>query len=166
MVKAATGAANSLREVAQRIESGQVMFGQCTAHKTRHLARKVMAHFEGSIASLGIKGTQFALMGCVLRDGPIKPSDLAKAMELSASTLSRNVQPLIAQGLLVMRQGSDARSRLLSITPDGKKLWIQAGKRWQAAQVGLGQQMGVAQLAALHGMLDSALSSLTQTATG
>jgi DNA-binding MarR family transcriptional regulator len=165
MVKAATGTANSLREVAQRIESGQVMFGQCTANKTRQLARKVMAHFEGSIASLGIKGTQFALLGCVLRDGPIKPSDLAKVMELSASTLSRNVQPLIAQGLLVMGQGSDARSRLLSITPDGKKLWIQAGKRWQGAQVVLGQQMGVAQLAALHGMLDSALGSLTQTAT-
>jgi DNA-binding MarR family transcriptional regulator len=161
MVNAAVTAKHGLREVAQRIESGQVMFGQCTANKTRQLARKVMAHFEDSIASLGIKGTQFALLGCVLRDGPIKPGDLAKVMALSASTLSRNVQPLIVQGWLTMGEGSDARSRLLSITPEGKKLWVQAGKRWQAAQVALGEQMGVARLAALHGMLDNALASLT-----
>ncbi len=154
----------ALHEVAQRIELGQVIFSHCTAYKSRQLARKVMAHFESSIADLGIKGTQFALLGFVLRDGPIKPGALAQAMELSASTLSRNMQPLVAQGLLTLGDGVDARSRLLSITPEGKKLCKLAGRRWQEAQSTLGQRVGVMQLAALHGMLDSTLLSLEQAA--
>jgi DNA-binding MarR family transcriptional regulator len=151
------------REVANRIESGEVAFLECTAYKTRQLARKVMAHFETSIAGLGIKGTQFSLLGCVLRDGPIKPGTLAQTMELSASTLSRNVQPLIAQGLLAMGEGVDARSRMLTITPEGKKLFKQAAKRWQEAQAALGQEVGAQHLAALHGMVDSTLQRWSRT---
>lgn len=145
------------RKVVASLESGEVAFLECTAYKTRQLARKVMAHFEASIATLGLKGTQFALLGCVLRDGPVKPSALAQSMELSASTLSRNVQPLIAQGWLAMSEGADARSRLLTITPEGKKLFKQAAKRWQEAQAALGQEVGVAQLATLHGVVDRTL---------
>jgi DNA-binding MarR family transcriptional regulator len=150
-----------LSDVAQRIERGDVIFSQCTAYKSRQLARKVMAHFEASIASLGIKGTQFALLGFVLRDGPMQPSALAQVMALSASTLSRNVQPLIAQGWLVMGEGIDARSRLLAITPEGKKLCNLAGKRWQAAQATLGAQVGAQQLAALHDLIDGALQKIS-----
>jgi DNA-binding MarR family transcriptional regulator len=151
------GTASYRRAVADRIETGEVAFLECTAYKTRQLARKVMAHFEASIVALGIKGTQFALLGCVLRDGPVKPGALAQSMELSASTLSRTVRPLIAQGLLVMSEGADARSRLLAITPDGKKLFKQAGKRWQEAQAALGQEVGTQHLAMLHGVVDSTL---------
>jgi DNA-binding MarR family transcriptional regulator len=150
--------AKALRDTADRIERGEVPFTQCTAYKSRQLARKVMAHFEASVADLGIKGTQFSLLGCVARDGPIKPSALAAVMELSASTMSRNVQPLIAQGWLTMHAGEDARSRVLAITPAGKKLFLQAGKRWQRAQAALGQHLGVAQLAALHSMMDAMLA--------
>jgi DNA-binding MarR family transcriptional regulator len=154
--------AGQLREVAGRIKNGEVAFLECTAYKTRQLARKVMAHFEASIAALDIRGTQFSLLGCVLRDGPIRPSVLAQAMELSASTLSRNVQPLIARDLLAMGDGIDARSRLLNITPEGKKLFKRAAKRWQEAQVALGREVGAQHLAALHGMVDSTLQQWSQ----
>lgn len=150
------------RKVVESIESGEVAFLECTAYKTRQLARKVMAHFEASIATLGLKGTQFALLGSVLRDGPVKPGALAQSMELSASTLSRNAQPLIAQGLLTISGGADARSRLLAITPEGKKLFKQAAKRWQDAQAALGQEVGAAQLATLHGVVDSTLDRWAQ----
>jgi DNA-binding MarR family transcriptional regulator len=164
MVNTATyppGSAAYLTQVAQSIELGSVIFSQCTAYKSRQLARKVMAHFEASIASLGIRGTQFALLGFVLRDGPMQPSALAQVMELSASTLSRNVQPLIAQGWLVMGEGANARSRLLAITPEGRKLCNLAGKRWQGAQATLGAQVGAPQLAALHGLIDRALQQIS-----
>jgi DNA-binding MarR family transcriptional regulator len=148
------------QELLQRIESGQVIFGQCTANKSRQFARKVMVHFEASIANLQIKGTQFALLGCVLQHGPLKASQLAKHMELSPSTLSRNLQPLIARGLLVMTEGVDARSRLLSLTSEGEKMWVSAAGQWQDAQKRLGQLLGVGALATLHGLLDSANKGL------
>jgi DNA-binding MarR family transcriptional regulator len=149
-----------LESTARQIAQGKVLFSHCTAYKTRQIARRVTAHFEASIASLGLKGTQFALLGFVLRDGAMKPSALAQLMDLTPSTLSRNIQPLIAQGWLTMHDGVDARSRLLSLTPDGKKLCLQAGKRWQAAQASLSGLLGAQELALLHGTLDHMLHQL------
>jgi DNA-binding MarR family transcriptional regulator len=154
----------SITEVASRIAQGQVFFTHCTAYKTRQVSRKVMAHFETSIADLGIKGTQFSLLSFIDRDGPIKAVDLAHAMELSTSTLSRNLRPLISQGWLAVANDKDARSRSLSLTLEGKKLIRVAGKRWQSAQALLGDQLGAMHLAVLHDMLDKTLQGLANSA--
>jgi DNA-binding MarR family transcriptional regulator len=150
----------TIDEIANRIAQGEIFFTHCTAYKTRQLSRKVMAHFETSIADLGIKGTQFSLMGFIDRDGPITAVDLALAMELSASTLSRNLQPLITHGWLAVASGKDARSRSLSLTLEGRKLIRVAGKRWQSAQSALGDQVGAMHLAILHDMVDKTLVGL------
>ncbi len=60
MLSTATHPAGSgayLNEVTQRIEVGSVIVSYCAACKSRQLARRLMAHFQASIASLGIKGT-------------------------------------------------------------------------------------------------------------
>jgi DNA-binding MarR family transcriptional regulator len=150
-----------LVEVARTIQTGSVQFSYCSAYKTRQLAKLVMQHFESTINSLGLKGTQFALLGFVERDGPIKPTDLAFVMGLSTSTLSRNMQPLIAQGWLAINAGVDARSRILMLTPSGKQVFLRAAKRWQEAQQTLGTQVGFNQLATLHCMIDSAIASFS-----
>ncbi len=91
----------------------------------------------------------------------MQPGALAQVLGLSASTLLRSVQPLIAQGWLVMGEGANARSRLLAITPAGRKLCTLAGKRWQDAQATLGAQVGASQLAALHGLMDRTLQKIS-----
>jgi DNA-binding MarR family transcriptional regulator len=139
------------------LQPTELLFGQCSAYKTRQLARKVNAHYDAYMAECGLKMTQFALLGFVGRFGPLKPSELAQHMELSSSTLSRNVQPLIAQGWLTMGEGMDARSRLLKLTPAGLQLCKRAYKRWQLAQTGLKEQVGDEQISALHGLIDTAL---------
>jgi DNA-binding MarR family transcriptional regulator len=148
-----------LNEVARTINSGTVQFSYCSAYKTRQLAKMVMTHFEKNIKHIGLKGTQFSLLGFVDRDGPIKPTVLAQNMGLSTSTLSRNMQPLIAQGWLSLGDGVDARSRTLWITPSGRKVFLQAAKHWQQAQTSLGEQVGLKNLATLHCMIDLAVGS-------
>jgi DNA-binding MarR family transcriptional regulator len=151
---------SELQRVAQTIATGSVQFSYCSAYKTRQLAKLVMLHFEASVKSLGIKGTQFSLLGFIQRDGPIKPTDLANIMGLSTSTLSRNMQPLIAQGWLALGQGIDGRSRILKITPTGRQMFLRAAKRWQQAQSSLGEQVGLEDLATLHCIIDGALKKL------
>jgi DNA-binding MarR family transcriptional regulator len=143
--------------IASNIQPTEVLFGQCSAYKTRQLARKVNAHYDAHLAECGLKMTQFALLGFVGRFGPLKPSVLAQHMELNASTLSRNVKPLMAQGWLVMGEGVDARSRLLRLTPDGQRLCKRAFKCWQLAQEGLSEQVGAQQISSLHSLIDAAL---------
>jgi DNA-binding MarR family transcriptional regulator len=151
-------------EIARKIASGDITFSHCTAYKSRQLSRTVMTHFEVSIHELGLKGTQFSLLSFALRNGPISPSELARLMGLSSSTLSRNAKPLIAQGWLLMEQGKDGRSRVLNITSSGKRLCTQAGKRWQEAQRLLSERVGVDELATLHHLLDKTLDRLDQSA--
>jgi DNA-binding MarR family transcriptional regulator len=150
-----------LAEVSRTLETGSVQFSYCSAYKTRQLAKLVMRHFESTIKSLGLKGTQFALLGFVDRDGPLKPTDLAFTMGLSTSTLSRNMQPLIAQGWLAVGAGVDARSHILTLTPSGKQVFLRAAKRWQEAQKMLAAQIGLNHLATLHSLIDSAVASFS-----
>jgi DNA-binding MarR family transcriptional regulator len=142
------------------IEPTEALFGQCSAYKSRQLARKVNALYDAHLAECGLKMTQFALLGFVGRFGPLKPSELAKHMELSASTLSRNVQPLIAQGWLVISEGLDSRSRLVTLTPSGFDLCKRAYKCWQAAQTEMSQLLGAEQINTLHGLIDSFLPKI------
>ncbi len=141
--------------------STELLFGQCSAYKTRQLARKVNAHYDTYMADCGLKMTQFALLGFVGRFGPLKPSELAQHMDLSTSTLSRNMQPLIAQGWLAMREGVDARSRSLALTPAGWQLCKRAHRRWEQAQAALGGMVGSEQLVNLHALIDIALDQIS-----
>jgi DNA-binding MarR family transcriptional regulator len=154
-----------LAEVSKSIETGSVQFSFCSAYKTRQLAKLVMMHFESTIKLLGLKGTQFALLGFIDRDGPIQPTELASTMGLSTSTLSRNMQPLIAKGWLVVGAGADARSRILALTPSGKQVFLRAARRWQEAQKTLGAQTGVKDLATLHCMIDSVIGSFSSVSS-
>ncbi|HEU0203650.1 MAG TPA: MarR family winged helix-turn-helix transcriptional regulator, partial [Burkholderiaceae bacterium] len=75
----------------------------CTNLKLRQLSRVVTRHYDAYVAATGLKNTQYSLLSHVVLLGPIKPAELAQRMRLDASTLTRNLQPLLAQGWL--RQG-------------------------------------------------------------
>ncbi|NDD95775.1 MAG: MarR family transcriptional regulator, partial [Betaproteobacteria bacterium] len=81
----------------------------CTNLKLRQLGRMVTRHYDRYLAEAGLKNTQYALLSHVVRLGPIRPSDLARRMQMDASTLTRNLQPMAAQGWLTIGQGEDGR---------------------------------------------------------
>ena len=86
--------------------------------------------------------------------------DLAKCMQMDASTLTRNLQPLSAMGLLTIGAGADARSRLVATTETGLSKQAQAQQAWKAAQLALNAQLGSERVAALHDLLDSCIECL------
>ena len=86
----------------------------CTNLKLRQLMRRVARHYDDEVGKTGLKGTQYSLLSYVVKLGPIRAVDLAAEMKVSTSTLSRNLQPLVAAGLLAIGPGADARSRLIS----------------------------------------------------
>src|SRR3990167_8501649 len=92
----------------------------CTNLKLRQLMRRVAQHYDNEVGKSGLKGTQYSLLSYVVKLGPIRAVDLAAEMKMSSSTLSPNLQPLVAGGWLVMRPGADARSRLINATPEGQ----------------------------------------------
>ena len=101
----------------------------CTHFQLRQLSRQVGLLFDAELAAMGLKTTQFSLLSSLLtlqQNGPVRPADLARAMKLEPSTLTRNLQPLLAAGWAELGPGPDGRSRTVHITPAGAALREQA----------------------------------------
>ena len=132
----------------------------CTNFKLRQLTRRVTRHFDAELAKAGLKTTQYSLLSHVLRMGPLRPVDLARAMGVMPSTLTRNLQPMLAAGWLTMEEGADARSRLISLTDAGRDMRAQAQRSWRSAQNKLNAVLGEARVAALHALIDESMAML------
>lgn len=132
----------------------------CTSFKLRQLVRRVSQLYDQELAKAGLKTTQYSLLSHVLKLGPIRPGDLAAAMTMDASTLTRNLKPLSAAGWLELAPGGDGRSRSVLITPAGRDKRAEAQRHWRAAQERLNQQIGVDTVLALHALVDRSLERL------
>lgn len=134
----------------------------CTNLRLRRLGRLVSRHYDAHVSASGLKTTQYSLLSHVLHLGPLRPVDLARAMNIEASTLTRNLKPMVASGWLTQTEGPDARSRLISITDAGRAKRAEAQAHWREAQEGLNELLGVDRVLALHALLDESLEILQQ----
>ena len=134
----------------------------CTNLKLRQLGRMVTRHYDHYMSEVGLKNTQYALLSHVVKLGPIRPVDLAKRMQMDASTLTRNLHPMAAQGWLTVGAGQDSRSRLVEATSAGHALRAQGQRAWKAAQLTLNERLGMARVLALHGLLDACIAALDE----
>lgn len=131
----------------------------CTNFKLRQLTRRVTQHYDHHLAAAGLKITQYSLLSHVDLLGPLAPGELARRMDMDASTLSRNLQPLVAAGWLRVEEGADARSRQVVITAAGQELRRKAKRHWKAAQEAINERLGPATVVALHRILDQGLEA-------
>ena len=137
----------------------------CTNFKLRQLMRQVAQHYDLEMAGAGLKTTQYSLLSYVLKLGPLRPGELAKSMKMSASTLTRNLKPLVDAGWLELTAGSDARSRTVAITPVGRTKREEALGRWKVAQESLNQRLGAGRVIALHSLINESLELLSSAET-
>jgi DNA-binding MarR family transcriptional regulator len=132
----------------------------CTNLKLRQLMRRVAQRYDAEVGQVGLKGTQYSLLSHVVKLGPIRPVDLAARMNVDASTLSRNLQPLVAAGWLTLEPGADARSRLVQATEAGRAKRTEAQRRWRVAQEAINATLGPERVVALHALIDEAMQAL------
>src|ERR1700740_3056057 len=91
----AAPAARSTREAGRR---GASTPRGCTCFRLRQVTRRVTQHFDRIVGDTGLKTTQYSLLSNLERLGPMRPGELARAMAMDPSTLTRNLQPLIKLG--------------------------------------------------------------------
>lgn len=132
----------------------------CTNLKLRQLGRMVTRHYDHYLAAVGLKNTQYALLSHVVKLGPIRPSDLARRMQMDASTLTRNLQLMAAHGWLTIGRGEDERSRLIAATHEGQKIRSKGQKAWKDAQISLNDLLSIERVFAIHELLDSSIAIL------
>ncbi|MEP6876443.1 MAG: MarR family winged helix-turn-helix transcriptional regulator, partial [Burkholderiales bacterium] len=136
----------------------------CSSFKLRQLSRRVSQHFDHIVGTAGLKTTQYSLLSNVMRLGPVRPGDLAAEMEMDASTLTRNLQPLLKLGWLEVGPGDDGRSRFVTLTDAGRDKRAEAQREWKRAQLAFNAQIGNERVARLHAVIDECLAAMNDVA--
>ena len=102
-------------ETVSRIESGLARLLRSTLVRLHDRA--------GAEAGVTIERAGYWLLASLAERGPLRLSELAQAMALDPSTVSRHVQQWERQGLVGRQPDpSDARAVLLAPTPEGTAL--------------------------------------------
>jgi DNA-binding MarR family transcriptional regulator len=118
----------------------------------------VSQHFDRILGAAGIKTTQYSLLSQIERLGPLRPGQLAQAMSMDASTLTRNLKPLLHAGWATLGPGADGRSRVVGSTPAGRAKRAEAARHWKRAQLEVNSRLGAAPVVALHDLLEECLT--------
>jgi DNA-binding MarR family transcriptional regulator len=120
--------ARSLRAQCLRVSA------ECTASQLRRAARAISRIHDQTIASSGLRGTQFNVLVALSLFGEVPLLRLADRLGLERTTLTRNLRPLERDGLVTSSPGPDLRVRMLRLTEDGRRALERAMPLWEQAQ--------------------------------
>ncbi len=107
----------------------------CLCFNLRKATRALTQTYDAALKPVGVTAPQFTLLTAVKRQGPVPLSDLAGALGMDRTTLTRNLKPLQRDGLVVSAEGDDRRVRLLTLTAAGRTRLRDAEPLWRAVQL-------------------------------
>lgn len=133
---------------------------ECTCFRMRGAARRVTQIYSRHLASTGLKISQFSLLGFVAARGPVSITELSEMLSTDRTTLTRNLRPLLASGIIERAAAGDRRRHELVATPAGRALFKRALPLWSAAEQEVRAAMGTKLTADLHGALERSMEKL------
>ena len=107
---------------------------ECNCLALRQAARHVSQLYDGYLAVVGLKASQYSILAKLSRLGPLSINELAKSMVMDRTTLGRAVRPLQRDKLLSIGAGDDGRTRRLKLTAAGQAKLKAAAAQWREAQ--------------------------------
>ena len=128
--------------VAARTPADGPVAPACACGRLRRAARALTQLYDDAMAPSGLRVTQFSLLRTVARDGKARISVLAATLLLDRTALSRNLDPLLARGLLAVTPGCDARTREVELTTAGARALKSAMPSWNRAQAEVAKRLG------------------------
>ena len=84
------------------------------------LARLVTNYYDKLLEPVGLRISQATVLVVLYLAGVQTINEMAEKLELDRTTLTRNLKPLAHQGLLTIAPGSDQRTRVVTLTPEGE----------------------------------------------
>jgi DNA-binding MarR family transcriptional regulator len=128
-------------------------FSACNCLAVRQAARQITQFYDRHMAASGLTTSQYSILAKLSRLGPQSINALAAQMVMDRTTTGRAIQPLEREGLIAVEAGSDARTKMVKLTPAGAKRFKAAQAHWRDAQAEFEGSYGAAEAAALRGAL-------------
>ncbi|MBX3076847.1 winged helix-turn-helix transcriptional regulator [Candidatus Obscuribacterales bacterium] len=114
----------------------------CACFKLRKASRAITQYYDAALEECGLKVTQLTLLVSLSIAGPVSVSTLAEELVMDRTTLTRNVDVLVKNGLAEVEQGKDKRVKLLKVTQSGRDILLKAFPLWEEAQNSLLARLG------------------------
>jgi DNA-binding MarR family transcriptional regulator len=114
----------------------------CVGFNLLKATRAVSQFYNHTLQASGLRGTQFTLLVAINGYGPLSVNGMAEGLVMDQTTVSRNVKVLKKQGYVEMTPGADQRTRVVSITDEGKSVLTSAIPLWRTAQTHMRRKLG------------------------
>jgi DNA-binding MarR family transcriptional regulator len=115
---------------------------RCIAGRLRLLNRVITNLYDDALRPHGLKLSQGSVLAVTARLGVARPADVCDILELDASTLSRTVERMIANGWLETVPDEDGRTHPVRLTEEGRRLMERALPAWEQAQAQASKLLG------------------------
>ncbi len=106
----------------------------CALLHLRKASRAVTRLYDEALSPSRLKGTQFGLLAAVTFVGEASMTQLAEALAMDRTTLTRNLKPLVRAGLITTGREKDQRLRVVTVTERGRRRIREAYPLWEEAQ--------------------------------
>jgi DNA-binding MarR family transcriptional regulator len=107
----------------------------CFANRLRAASRAISRHYDAALKPLDLKVSQLSVLTAVsLGQGQLTIIELAERLGMDRSTLSRNFDPLVRRGLVLLGPEERHRARRVALTEAGGSLLSAAYPLWKTAQ--------------------------------
>jgi DNA-binding MarR family transcriptional regulator len=135
----------------------------CLCFQLRAAARRASALYAERLSPIGLGLPQYSLVGmawaCEKQNGrPPSITELAAALDLDRTTLSRNLKPMITAGLIEVAPSGHGRAKLVRATREGRAAYRAGVALWRAAQDEAHTALG--------GQFDTLMQALETTIAG
>jgi DNA-binding MarR family transcriptional regulator len=132
----------------------------CICLGVRRAARAVTRVYEEALKSSDLKATQFSLLSYLALRGAANFAEITSYLSLDQSTLTRNLRPLERRGLVAVRPGPDRRTRTITLTAKGRRLYDEVLPLWEQIQGAVVERLGRPGWGDLRGALDRLVGEL------
>ena len=106
----------------------------CVAVRLRMLNRVITNIYDDALRPLDLKVSQMNILVAAAKMGTARPIEVCEHLHLDVSTISRNVERMMARGWLEVVPDEDGRSQPFRLTSQGRKLLEKAIPAWSKAQ--------------------------------
>jgi len=108
----------------------------------RKASRSITQYYDSYLEKSGLTITQFTLLIAISLMNEATVTEAAGVLGMDRTTLSRNINPLIDDGLVILLEGKDKRTKRLTLSDKGASALARAIPLWEDAQEGFVRKMG------------------------
>lgn len=115
----------------------------CLCLHVQRAARALARRFDAELRPLRLTNGQFSLLMSLNRPAPPTIAAVASLLAMDRTTLTAALKPLARRGLIkITTDHNDRRSRLLELTPQGRKLLACAVPVWTKTHAAVEARLG------------------------